>query len=276
MPQETLPAKESAKGKIIALFSSASASGKTTIAINLAAQIKREGYRSCVLDLDLQFGDVCNYLKVSPPTSIYDYQQALDASRGDVTAASYLAGGPQIPDLLAAPIDIAEAYNVEPATVVSLLGELKTSYDYIFVDLVSGFTDVNLRVLEAANTIYFVGLVDFIPTIKNMKIAYDTLLSIGIEAGKIRMILNRNKAKTDIELRDVEALLGQSFYHTIPNDFARSAEAIQKGIPVILSAPNTELAESLRALSEKITGHASTTQKPKAGGVKKWFGFLRD
>ena len=59
--------------------------------------------------------DSCNYLKVSPPTSIYDYQQALDASRGDVTAASYLAGGPQIPDLLAAPIDIAEAYNVEPA-----------------------------------------------------------------------------------------------------------------------------------------------------------------
>lgn len=275
MAQETLQPKESAKGKIIALFSSASASGKTTIAINLAAQIKREGYRSCVVDLDLQFGDVCNYLKISPPTSIYEYQQALDASRGSAAAVSYLASGPQIPDVLAAPFDIAEAYNVEPATVVALLGELKTSYDYIFVDLVSGFTDINLRVLEAANTIYFIGLVDFIPTIKNMKIAYDTLLGVGCEAGKIRMILNRSKAKTDIELRDVEALLGQSFYHTIPNDFARSAEAIQKGIPVTLSAPDTELAESLRSLSERITGHAST-QKPKQGGVKKWFGFLRD
>lgn len=275
MAQETLQPKESAKGKIIALFSSASASGKTTVAINLAAQIKREGYRTCVLDLDLQFGDVCNYLKVSPPSSIYDYQQALDTSRGAALAASYLVGGPQIPDLLAAPVDIAEAYNVEPATVVSLLGELKSAYDYIFVDLVSGFTDVNLRVLEAANLIYFIGLVDFIPTIKNMKIAYDTLTGTGCEAGKIKMILNRSKAKTDIELRDVEALLGQSFYHTIPNDFAKSAEAIQKGIPVMLSAPDTELAESLRALSEKVTGHVST-QKPKSGGVKKWFGFLRD
>lgn len=262
-------------GKIIALFSSASATGKTTLALNLATWLKRAGCRTIVLDLDLQFGDVCNYLKLEPQYSIYDYQKAQEKER-EVSVHPFLAVGPQTPDILPAPVDIAEAYAMAPATLKKLLRALKGEYDYIFVDMATGFTDINLQVLEMTDLVCFVGLVDFLPTVKNMKIAHDTLQELGIAGEKIKLVLNRNNAKTDIAMRDVEALLGQRFYHMLPNDFAQSAAAIKKGLPVLLTAPDSALTAQMCALAEKLTGR-SAAEKTKPAGVKKWFsGLLKE
>lgn len=267
---------QQANGKIITLFSSASATGKTTLALNLATWLKQGGAQTIVLDMDLQFGDVCNYLKLEPQYSIYDYQKALKKT-GVVSVKPFLATNPQIPDILPAPFDIAEAYNMEPATLTKLLSALKSTYDYIFVDMATGFTDINLEILDMADLICFVGLVDFLPTVKNMKSAHDTLLELGIAGEKIRLVLNRNNAKTDIALNDVEALLGQRFYHTLPNDFAQSAAAIQKGLPVLLTAPRSALTAEIGALAEKLTGRSNEEKKAKPAGVKKWFsGLLKE
>ena len=43
---------------IISVFSATPGIGKTVVAINLAAGFAHEGYRVCLVDLDLQFGDV--------------------------------------------------------------------------------------------------------------------------------------------------------------------------------------------------------------------------
>ena len=52
------------RGIVITVFSTASAVGKTLISINMAAELAKEGYRVCLVDMDLQFGDVCNYLQL--------------------------------------------------------------------------------------------------------------------------------------------------------------------------------------------------------------------
>ena len=56
--------QETINGAIITYFSTASAVGKTLVSINSAAELAREGYRVCLVDFDLQFGDVCNYLQL--------------------------------------------------------------------------------------------------------------------------------------------------------------------------------------------------------------------
>ena len=50
---------------IISVFSTSPGIGKTVVAINLAAGLAEAGYKVCLADLDLQFGDVLNYLKLT-------------------------------------------------------------------------------------------------------------------------------------------------------------------------------------------------------------------
>ena len=54
--------QETINGVVISLFSTASSVGKTLIGINMAAELARQGARVVLVDYDLQFGDVCNYL----------------------------------------------------------------------------------------------------------------------------------------------------------------------------------------------------------------------
>lgn len=65
-------AEEKISGVVITFFSTASAVGKTLISINMASELARQGYHVCLVDYDLQFGDVANYLKLPVEHSVYD------------------------------------------------------------------------------------------------------------------------------------------------------------------------------------------------------------
>lgn len=66
MPEENI------SGVMITFFSTASAVGKTLISVNMASELARQGYKVCLVDYDLQFGDVCNYLKLPVERSLKD------------------------------------------------------------------------------------------------------------------------------------------------------------------------------------------------------------
>src|SRR5581483_5682874 len=59
--------------RVMTVFSPKGGTGKTTVATNLAAALcKREGRRTLLLDLDLQFGDAAIVLGLEPEKTIYD------------------------------------------------------------------------------------------------------------------------------------------------------------------------------------------------------------
>ena len=125
----------------------------------------------------------------------------------------------------------------------------------------------NLRIIT------FIGIVDFIPTIKNMKVGYDTMRGIGYDQNKIRFVLNRSKSKTNIELEDVEQLLEEPFYHVLPNDFTAAGQSIHKGVPLVLDGQNA-LAGGLKELVAKYTNRLQESSKGKASFsslVKRFF-----
>ena len=174
--------------------------------------------------------------------------------------------------VLAAPKKLEEAYNIKTEYAVQAINQLRTKFDYVIIDTTSMFSVLNLAMLDLSTIVTFLGIVDFIPTIKNMKIGTDTLKNLNYDKNKIRLVLNRSNAKTRISIDDVEKLLGDGFYHILPNDFKAASQSIKEGIPLVLRQVNTELSEALRDLVIRYTnqGGLETAEKDSQGAENSW------
>lgn len=258
------------RGIVLTVFSTASAVGKTLIAINMAAELTREGYRVALVDLDLQFGDVANYLALNHEVTIYDAQQDLAKNADAFDIKNFLT--PYYYDdysfyVMPAPRLIEEAYNMDIKAMTHIVNDIQYNFDFVVIDTTSAFSELNLAIMDTSTIITFLGIVDFIPTIKNMKIGCDTIRSLGYESNKIRLVLNRSNSKTKIDFDDVEALLGEPFYHVLPNAFGPAKESIENGVPLVYSSSNA-LATELRKLVMRYTNHQDELSEQSRGG---WF-----
>ncbi len=264
-------------GIVITFFSTASAVGKTLISINMASELARQGFKVCLVDYDLQFGDVANYLKLPVRRSVTDVLAELKAHpeldwQPELVQYRY---GTITYDVLLAPERLDEAYGLSTEDCRRAIEHLRLFYDYVIVDTTSMFSSLNLAVLDISTIVTFLGVVDFIPTIKNMKIGNDTLQNLGYDTNKIRLVLNRSDAKSQISMESVEKLLGQGFSHILPNDFQAATESITSGIPLVLGGSDSVLAEEIRRLISSYTnrsyksGEAVEAYKPEKSSTHK-------
>ena len=99
-----------------------------------------------------------------------------------------------------------------------------------------------------------------------MKRGSDALKELGYDDNKIRYVLNRSNARTRINVKDVEAILGHQFHYVIPNDFQTAAESIKTGVPLVLSAKDTPLAKGIRTMVDTYEEDTASPQKPQEGG----------
>lgn len=261
---------KSINGVVMTFFSTASAVGKTLISCNMASELARQGRRVCLIDFDLQFGDVCNYLQLLPENTMADVQKALTVQGNACHVEEFLTPyeyNDTVFYVLAAPKKLEQAYNIKKDYAVQAVKQLQAKFDYVIVDTTSMFSVLNLALLDLSTIVTFLGIVDFIPTIKNMKIGSDTLNDLNYDKNKIRLVLNRSNAKTRISIDDVEKLLGEKFYHILPNDFRAASQSIKEGIPLVLKNDMTALSEALCDLVARYTNSGGYNETDKADMV---------
>ena len=194
---------------IISVFSTTPGIGKTITAINLAAGLAHEGYKVCLADLDLQFGDVLNYLKLSSVNTIAGAQRALLDHPETFHVRDFLIDYSHKDlkfSIMPAPLYIFDAYQIDVELVTTIINQLN-HYDYVILDLNSMFSALNLAMLDISTVINYIGVIDFLPALKNYKVGYDTLIRFEYEESKIRLVENRADSQKLIRGEDVERLL---------------------------------------------------------------------
>ena len=257
---------EGIKGSVFTFFSTASAVGKTVLAVNYAADLAERGYKVCLADLDLQFGDVCNYLGITPEKTLFDYYEQEDNQRDTSTCITEIKFGF---DVLAAPLEVDEGFLIDAETIVQAINQLRDDYDYVLLDTTTGFTGISLAILEQTDVLYLPCVVDFIPSIKDLKIGLETLYKLQFDYQRVRLILNRNKAETQISTKDVEALVGRPFQYFISNDYQGIMRSIKEAKPIVLTEKKNKLADEISDMVSEELG-----EKEESGGLSGWFGSL--
>ena len=257
---------EAVKGSVFTFFSTASAVGKTVLAVNYAADLAERGYKVCLADLDLQFGDVCNYLGITPTQTFFNYYDQEEDKRD---TAAFITETQFGFDVLAAPLDVDEGFIIDAETILQAINQLRDDYDYVLLDTTTGFTGISLAILEQTDVLYLPCVVDFIPSIKDLKIGLETLYKLQFDYQRVRLILNRNKAETQISTKDVEALVGRPFQYFISNDYQGIMQSIKEAKPIVLTEKKNKLADEISDMVSEELG-----EKEESSGLSGWFGSL--
>ena len=230
------------KSRVISVFSALGGVGKTTVAINLAASLP--GKKVCLVDADLQAGDVTGYLAIRPGHTLADAVR-LSADR---QIQGFTTPWRQYADVLARPKTIEQAGVVSAEAMGAIIKALRAQYEVIIFDVPSGFSEVALEILDRSDRILLIGAAAGIPDVRSTKVALEILRSLG-HTDKVNLVLNRHGAKHGIDVRKVEETLGSRFAVKLPNDFAAATQAIRAGIPLVEGQPGNPLARELARLA---------------------------
>jgi pilus assembly protein CpaE len=129
---------------------------------------------------------------------------------------------------------------------------LREKYDYVVVDTASMLDELLLSLLERADVIMQVVDMD-LPSVKNAKLALETLRLLKFPTSKVKLILNRSNAKARLDDKEIEGALKMSIAAAVPSDAAVAA-SMNEGNPVVESAPKSRVAKGFEAVAELIAG----------------------
>ena len=110
-----------------------------------------------------------------------------------------------------------------------------------------------------------VGTLDSL-SLKNTKLGLETLELMDYDESKIQLVLNRADTRVGISQHDVVAVLGREPDIFIPSD-REIPRAVNEGVPVTLSRPQSYAAASFHDLAALFTGGASASPSPSSPAV---------
>jgi len=240
-------------GQVVTVFAGKGGCGKTTVATNLATCLAASGRRTCLVDLDLAFGDVAIALQLDPSRNI---AEALGLSSLDETAVrSLVTSHSSGLDTILAPVEPGTAESIPAALIGDLLGVLTTMYEVVVIDSPPAFTDHVLAAFDRSDHFILLATLD-IPALKNLKLTLETLDMLSYPRDRRRVVLNRSDAKVGLTVADVERTLGSSISVQIPSSRAVPA-SINRGVPIVLDQPGHAVSVVLRRLAESLTPAAA-------------------
>ena len=252
------------EGKLICVLGPKGGTGKTLTSTNLAVALALANQRVLIIDLDLQFGDVALALGVPPEKTMYD----LAISGGSLDQdklTDYVMQHQTGVDVLLAPArpDQASAITIELLRDVLVIA--RAHYDFVIADTPPGFTAEVISTIDASDALVMVGTLDSL-SLKNTKLGLETLQLMDYDEEKIQLVLNRADTRVGISHHDVVAVLGSQPDIFIPSD-REIPRAVNEGVPITLSRPQSYAAAAFHELAALFTGGAEQAAEPVAAAA---------
>lgn len=239
------------EGRVFTVFSPKGGVGKTTMSVNLGLALCQTGASVCVVDLDLAFGDVAITLQLIPSHTISDAAGS-EEDLDDSLLQSLLTRHDSGLTILAAPTHPEGRDRIPASLVRRVVQTLRKRFDYVVIDTPPGFDDQVLGAFDETDECVVVATLD-VPTVKNTKVAMETLDLLHLVEGHRHLVLNRADEEVGLSLANVESILGTTVSISLPSATA-VASATNHGQPIVMSKPDHPVSRAIVQLAHELMG----------------------
>lgn len=242
-------------GRLITVMAAKGGVGRSTIALNLAAELARSAPNEVVLvDLDLMAGDLDLMLGIEPKSSI-----ASVASDGVVIDTAVvklsLTTHPLGLLLLASPRTLIEADSVNPDLIVDVLTVLKESFAHIIVDTAPGAGAALAAAVEVADDLLAITTPE-LTGLRTLRRNLDGLETLGLDQARTHLVLNRADHRFGVTNQTIEAMVDMPIAHVIP-DTKEVATAGNQQVAYVRTNSRSEAGRAFTTLAARLGGASS-------------------
>jgi pilus assembly protein CpaE len=267
------PEGPSQLGKVVAFMHLAGGAGATTLAVNSACLLAGESNLgdTCLLDLDIQFGNAANLLDLpsrSPIQEILDDPSRLDRQMLESMMIRHDTGilvlsAPAIPLPLTA---------LHLKTVSTLIQIARLRFKYVIVDLPVALVPWTDAVFEVASVIYVV-CPPTVAAIHRFSHLQRLLHREEMVNLPIQLVINRYTPNRlgDISVSQFQRSIVRDVKHQIPNDYGLVSSSQNQGKAAVVMEPKSKFSVALATMLRSDLGpelFAGVTKKRSFLGIE--------
>jgi pilus assembly protein CpaE len=245
------------RGSVVSVFASKGGVGKTFLTTNLAAALADISKQdTAVIDLDVNMGDVFSYFGREPIKEMEDLISLGEGAEREVL----FANGTKLEENLWGFGAVADPSATPPSgeAVGKFLRVLRENFAFVVVDASAAYTDLALACFDLSDAVCLVAMLDVVG-VKHLSKALETLLTIGVPRERFRIVLNRADSRVGLDVSDVERVMKLQVDAMIPSS-RLVPTCLNKGRPVVLEVPNSDVSSSIFRLASRFVGTPSVTE----------------
>jgi pilus assembly protein CpaE len=256
-----LSPEEGTNGAIITVLSAAGGCGATTVAVNLANELRlSQGAEASVLlvDMDTAYGSVATFLNLSGTYGLADVvNQAgpVDVELVRSSATTWSDGGL---DVLLSPATVnpKSPPAINDGEMGRAVATFKQAYDYTVIDAPRVRPDVAATLAEASRATLVV-MQSNVKDIRFGKHICSMLTEKGAPAARIIPTVSRFSRKTSsVGLAELKRAIGVDDIAMICNDFPHAIQSIDMGEPLAVTGARSALRRDIQKLAEAFVSAA--------------------
>jgi pilus assembly protein CpaE len=242
--------RPSTQGKLLVVYSPKGGTGCSLVAANLAialAQITSK--KVALVDTSLQFGDVGVLLDLQGAQSIADAANRVNELDSDLLNV-LMASHPSGIKVLTAPSTPVASERITPAILKKVLAQLIRDFDYVLLDTWSHLDDIVLSAIDLADRVLVV-MTPEMPSIKSTKQFFEITEALEFRTTQIDLILNQIIPRNGIRADQIENSMKHAILAQFEYEPRGIRQAINQGVPLIMSQPSHPLAEKFLQLAQQ-------------------------